>query len=443
VMERDKDIPSSQEIAGELNQLLDFRETFVTAQNRETQAFTALDSPQLQTRLYEQSYYELYYDTPSKQLLWNAEKLISSVIPEDDYSSSASWKLQKVNLSCLTIDLIEAYAQIMPTEGYDRLQAMSNGPQKVEALARFGNFTDSIFIEQAKDLALQLRDAGVGYFDRYRMFLVIAESANDEKSLDIAYRNLLAERARKPPYGDWDYFETLTEVASLGHLPALLLVKQQLLSVIAQGHSSELEHWIEQAALVEYVDGLVKRHMLPTRVIQQDVSEIEAQQIERDWQKFLLSNKPAIVQVLQKGIQLPRFDALAREFYLHQDDIKNCTSLVSVNDTLEYIQIKTNEYAVQIIQDGPQFVTELLKDTQVADDKYKQPREDIQKEYERFSEEDILSYRSLINIDYSLEKAIAARDQEFGATIPFLNRLALVRGVIAAAKELQARPTNA
>ncbi|HEU5004782.1 MAG TPA: hypothetical protein VFT49_01710 [Candidatus Saccharimonadales bacterium] len=334
---------SSRQVGQELSIIYGARQQSVDRSDELIEQVT--DTPAKTAAEFAQSYYETFFDTPAKQMLWTAEGYISSV----EAAHAFYFKIRDV-ADTLKIDLVESLSTVMPDEGWRVLQTIPDGPEKVEALAKFGKNTDPVFIQQARTLAYRLDPD----YRRSRVnnLLRIADFAQDDFALELVYQEAkrdLGSQAKDDV--DWETVDYFINAASLGHAPALVEAKRLVLANLGRVKVHE-SHWLEEMTLVSYIDELMKRGALPTRAAPQPQDMPAYEQVEARWQDSLMKRRDQITAKLHEGVELPAFDCLTHDMYSIAIDAKNYSTLQTPSEIVAYINAKAEEYAQALMSRG-------------------------------------------------------------------------------------------
>lgn len=428
---------SSQEYGEEIGQLLEFRQGVLQRQQEDTARFNRLDSPELNERLWRQAYYEVNINTPSKRVLWSAEEAVQTLTDEVQ-SEHTDIYFHRFKPATLLPLIVEGYAAVSPGEGYRLISAMPDDEIKVEAMARFGKALDSGFVLRALQLALRISQND--YYDRHDVLLNVADFGGDDAALHTVFKNVIQE-GTNTGFGEWEHVDNLIKLASLGHAPALLLLKEQLPRFKTEGHEShEDDHWLGETALVAYIDELVKRGEIPVRVATEEKDASRLRAAESAWQDYLMQNRHGIQDKLKKGVYLPRFDRLADSFPMMQHHIADCTSFKTENDTLRYIDNMAEKYGGVILSKGERVIPRLWsKDIGKFDKSLRRPEKELKQDYENTVQmmggRAMASY--LMGRQSTFEHDLEIHNGYFRDTMVLLNKVALIKAMASAAPKIQ------
>lgn len=381
------------------------------------------DTPEKTAAEFAQSYYETFYDTPAKQMLWNAEYYIPKV---EQFGKTYS-RLRHFDSAILSIDVAEAYATVMPDEGWRVIQAMPDSREKIEALAKFGVQSDPIFIEQARRLAYALDPTYL--HARHNSLMAIADFGSDDYSLELAHKEAVAYLNSTDKEDGWDIVDYFTDEASLGHARALLLAKKFILQNLDHAGTNR-DHCIEEMALISYIDELVNRGHIPVRLGLEPTDMMLYESVEANWQDALMKNVASISSLQKAGIELPRFDALYRSLHMLHSQARDYTDLKTGDAMINYIDAQANAYAQRLMAEKDlDALEDLHNKTDQIDRSHLLPHKEHAAKVEAFRKgRDYAMIASIIG-RRTVEEEIEIENLDASHMLAALNKIGLIRGL--------------
>lgn len=414
----------SQQVGGELLEIFRSRQQSVDQSDRMIEGVT--DTPEKSAAEFAQSYYETWYNTPALKMLCQAEQYLPNIAESHEFYYRMLYNDQEI----FKIDLVEALSIVMPDEAWRILQTIPEGKPKIEALAKMGNNTDRVFIKQARELALKLDS-----YDRVSNLLKVADFARDDTALELAYQEASAS-SRKQSYSEWQAADSYINIASLGHGPALLEAKRLVLENFGKV-KSHTYHWLEEMALVSYIDELSKRGNIPKRGTV-DIDQMpDYESIESIWLDTLMKHRSEVSAELQKDVELPRFDEFSRSLYSIALDAEKCSTLKNAYAVASYVDDKAEEYAALLMSSG----LDTLEGIKAAADNpgltYSRSKEELLQRVRTFRHQWAKSLMILPGPCRSDEEEAEIYNKDNVRMFKALNRISVFRGLLLAGVGLQ------